>query len=442
MKIIKPPFLLCLVLFLGYGCTHKKNVESQTEITKWQYDRQGAVSITYDDGSINQFRKAMPIMDRLGLKGTFFIITGQIPESQFQGRFIGRPVTTIIEETAKVSTDSTNFFERSSAAGFLGYKGTVMYHSSAGAAYDAGRDAEAFSIIDELYRKVRAGDFEPGYQPSNEAIEAIGTTWDHIRSYAKQGHEFASHTVTHPRLAALDEENLLYELEKSKDDILNQLGLEHTFSAEGPYGTENERVMEYAYKIYPALRNRMPEPYLEEINRSSKVVPSTSNKEYVQWQRGATTKTDMPLMKSWVDTVSKNDNNWLVLVFHGVDGIGWESLTSAQLEEYFQYIKEREDKLWIATFKEVTKYMRQRMNASVQAFERNGELIVKVTHTLDQTNYNIPLTLKTYVPSGWENSRVSQGEDNKSVISGKDEKGVYILYQVNPNSTEVRIAKG
>src|SRR5690606_5764448 len=98
--------------------------------------------------------------------------------------------------------------------------------------------------------------------------------------------------------------------------ILKQLGPEHTFSAEGPYGTENERVMEYAHKIYPALRNRMPEPYLEELNRSSRKQPGSFDKEYVQWQRGATTKTPMPLMKSWVDTTAVHDNIWLVLVIH------------------------------------------------------------------------------------------------------------------------------
>jgi hypothetical protein len=43
--------------------------------------------------------------------------------------------------------------------------------------------------------------------------------------------------------------------------------------------------------------------------------------------------------KSWVDTVEAHDNNWLVLVFHGVDGIGWEALPGSLLQEYFSYIK-------------------------------------------------------------------------------------------------------
>ncbi|MHB1180049.1 MAG: polysaccharide deacetylase family protein, partial [Daejeonella sp.] len=110
--------LLISIVFLG-----NLPAKAQTEISKWQDGKKGAVSITYDDGSVNQFRKALPIMNRLNIPGTFFIITGQIPGSQYQGRFIGRPVKTIIEEASRIPTNKDNFYERASAAGFLGYIG-------------------------------------------------------------------------------------------------------------------------------------------------------------------------------------------------------------------------------------------------------------------------------------------------------------------------------
>ncbi len=428
-------------IFMISACNTKKNTLPETEITKWAYGKNAAVSLTYDDGSINQFRNALPIMNDLDLKATFFIITGQIPGSQYQGKFIGRPVEEIIAETATSPTNDENFFERASAAGFLGYRRTLEYHTSAGAAIDAGRKEEAFKIIDDLYKKVRAGEFQRGHRASNESIEAEGVTWDNIRSYAAQGHEFASHTVTHARLAALDETNMLYELEKSKEDILNQLGPDHTFSVEGPYGTENERAMDYIHKIYPASRNRMPESYLLELNRSSRVSPTAPEKEYVQWQRGATTRTPLPLMKTWIDTVATNSNNWLVLVFHGVDGIGWESLTSDDLKEYFEYIKAKDDNLWVATFGDVTKYMRQRMSAKVQTSEKNGDFFVEVSHSLDNSMYNVPLTLKSYVASDWKQVKVSQDDKEQVLTPQSDEKGTYILYQVNANSTPVKLSK-
>src|SRR5215467_6518810 len=103
--------LLCLcIIFSG------RYLSAQTEITKWQDNKRGAVSITYDDGSINQFKYALPVMKRLHLPATFYIITGPIPGSQYPGKFIGRPITSIITETASAPTDSTNYFERASAA--------------------------------------------------------------------------------------------------------------------------------------------------------------------------------------------------------------------------------------------------------------------------------------------------------------------------------------
>lgn len=416
-------------------------VLGQTTITKWQDGKHGAVSVTYDDGSINQFRKALPIMNRMSIPATFFIITGQIPGSQYQGRFIGRPVKTIIGETATKPTDKDNFYERSSAVGFLGFTGTLEYHTNAGAKVDAGRPEEAYKIIDDLYKKVRAGEFGPGHKTNNEVDQARGVTWDDIRSYAAQGHEFASHTVTHPRLAALDKVNMMYELKKSKEDILKQLGPRYTFSAEGPYGTENERAMEYAHKVYPALRNRMPEPFLEELNRSSRISPGSFDKEYVQWQRGATTKTAMPLMKSWIDTTAVKDNIWLVLVIHGVDGIGWEALTSQALDEYFQYMKAKEKDLWIATFADATKYMRERMSASVKAKDTKNSISISLTHSLDKSMYDIPLTLKTYVPAGWKDIEVKQGKQNSRVRAQQDEKGRFVLYRAVPNSGKIELSQ-
>ena len=79
-------------------------------------------------------------------------------------------------------------------------------------------------------------------------------------------------------------------------------------------------------------------------------------------------------MRGWVDTIVRRDNIWLVLVFHGVDGIGWEPKTGAELEEYFSYIKSLEGRVWVATFQDVTKYMRERMQrAGDDGSEREGD---------------------------------------------------------------------
>jgi len=435
------PVLLTIVLVLTIVIAKCQPAPiGQTQVTEWQYGKNGAVSITYDDGSYHQFTKALPIMERLKLPATFFVITGGFPASKYHGTFIGRPVKAIIAESAGIPTNSSNFWERCSAAGYLGYKGTITYVTRAASLYDEKETTEAYQLMDELYKKVRNGDFQPGYQPCDEVLQEEGSTWDDMRRYAGEGYEIASHSITHASMPGLDSVNITYELEKSKEEIRNQMGERYTFSTEVPYGYENERVMQIAYKIYPALRNRMPEPWLKEIDRPSKQTPGNTDKDYVQWQREANTRSPLPLMKSWVDTTIARKDTWLVIVIHGVDGLGYEALPSTLLDEYFQYIKNDDDKLWVATFGDVTKYMRERESATVQNNEDNGKISVRLTHTLD-TMYNVPLTLKTYLPKSWNATLVKQGKHRQQLTATQDDKGSYVLYQGYPNEGVITLSK-
>lgn len=435
--MLKTFITICIPLVLcSCGSSNKKIGE--TAITKWQYGKPAAISITYDDASINQFRKALPIMDTLGIKATFYINTADIPESKFPPKWIGRPLREIVTETATVPTSKDNLFERASAMRFLPIEKAVERHNTAGSLFENNKLADSYRVVDSAFEEARN---KKAYEVARPVLlRGDRITWNEIKAFAANGHEFGSHTISHPRLAVLDEPNMLYELEKCKEEIRIQVGPEHIFSAECPFGTENERVMEYAYKVHAALRNRMPEPWLEELNRGSKKQPGTEGKEYVQWQRGPLTKTPMDLMKSWVDTLLVHDNFWLVLTFHGVDGIGWEAKPSTEHAEYFRYMKEKEQGLWIAPFKDVTKYMRERMNAAVKVDTKEDKIIVSVDHSLDKGVYNVPLTLKTYIDPGWKNVNVAQAGRNVQVQPLRDDTGSYVLYQANATGEPVEIS--
>jgi peptidoglycan/xylan/chitin deacetylase (PgdA/CDA1 family) len=438
----KMPLFGLLLIFLSCS-THNRDIIGNTLITKWSGDKKSAISITYDDGIINQFTVARPIMNKLGMPGTFYIITGKVNGSG-KGQFIGRPANEIIKETATIKTNPDNFFERASLIGHTGTSEAVEYHSNAGSLFESGKINEAYELIDEGFEKIRNGDLKDTDDVvfHNNVVDT--TSWASYKKYAAEGHEIASHTVTHARLAVLDENNLLYELEQSKKDIQHFLGDKYTFSAECPYGTENERVMEYAHKVYPALRNRMPEPYLDELNRSSKKMPDESKKEYVQWQRGPLTNVSMETMKSWVNTCLSHDNIWLVLVFHGIDGIGWEPKTREDLEVYFNYINDRTDSLWVDTFANVTKYIRERKNTIIGRTVQGDTIIVNISNDLDPSVYDVPITLKTYVPNTWKtvhiDKRSKQGAPTRTVVN-KDTVGSYVLYSVLPAENEIILTK-
>jgi hypothetical protein len=81
-------------------------------------------------------------------------------------------------------------------------------------------------------------------------------------------------------------------------------------------------------------------------------------------QRGPLSRTTLDAMKGWVDT-SIGHGIWLVLVFHGIEGIGWEALTTDKMRACLDYIKVHQRQLWIATFQDDANYARERLNSTV-----------------------------------------------------------------------------
>ena len=144
-------------------------------------------------------------------------------------------------------------------------------------------------------------------------------------------------------------------------------------------------------------------------------------------------------MKSWVDTSASRNNVWLVLVFHGVNGKGWEPTTDDELKEYFAYIKTKEDRLWVATFQDVTKYMRERMHGEVRSYRDGETLRVVLRDDLTDPSYDLPLTLKTSVASAWNTVEVRQGDRVNRVAVTHQNGQDYVLYQGVPNAEAIII---
>lgn len=445
-----PSRQMVVAAFVAAACLYGPATAQQagigrTTIATWQHDRAAAVSVTYDDASVNQFRVAAPLMTERGLPGTFFVMTGAVRGSRHPARFVGRPATDILRESAAVPTGATNYRERISAAPFLGFAGLIGLRTSA-----APPTPETFARVDAAYGRVRDGELatlNPGayiYMDNGGIVvqdagrpDVEHATWDDVRQLAADGHEIGSHTITHPRLDALDDANIRYELEQSRLEIREQVGEKHTFSVEAPFGIEDERAMTFVHEIYPAARNRMPHPWLDELNRSSRRDPRESDRTYVQWQRGILTATTTETARSWLDTAVGDDRIWLVLVIHGVEGIGWESVSRSTLAAFFDDLAARQDRLWVATFQDVTKYVRERMSATVRATHDGDAIRIALTHALDPSLYDLPLTLKTRVPDGWTSARIAQGDEMRTVSVARDAGSAHVVYQAKPNGEPI-----
>jgi len=420
----------------------------QTSIMKWQDGKEGCASLTFDDGSINQFRIAVPILNERGLHATFFIITGGIPGSKYQPKFIGRPVQKIIKESKSIPTRETNLFERCSALYYLAQTGKYPeiekfsnMDAAIGVQYEEGKYKEVYSIIDSAYATLREGGHVYNFKDVEVKPDTgYHLTWDILRKVDEEGHEIANHSVTHPYMPVMSKANLLYEIEKCSLDMEKHLNRNRILSIECPYGVGDKRVLKYAFELFPFVRNGLEDKFIKEILRGEPGEPVSKDKEYVQWQRGPLSKTPLSEMEGWIDTVMK-DSAWLVLVFHGVEGIGWEAIPKEKFAEYFDYIKAEENNLWVATFQDAYKYVRERMNAKVKTKSDKGKITITLLHKLNREIYNLPLTLKTFVPATWRSAIVQQGQQKVDVKVQNDGTKAFIQYRAMPNRGNVVLTK-
>ena len=433
---------------------------SGAEVTKWQDGKEACVSITYDDSSINQFRVAIPLMNERGLPGTFFIITGDIDGAKYQPAFIGRPIKEILRESEKTPTTMENMFERSA---LLNYLSTVLHvpelegfrAQSLQRPITRGDITSLAAIVDPLLAKLRQsgaaysnGPLKSGpplREPGDTSADWPGDrryhlTWDELRRHMAGGHEMANHTITHARLPIMNEANIVYELEQSKKEMLEQLGPKSQFSVEAPFGIDDPRVKDVVASRFPITRNWVLDDFMTGILRGGRTDPTTSTREYVQWQRGPLAATPLADMKGWVDT-SLAHGIWLVLVIHGIEGVGWEPITTENLRMYFDYIAERKARVWVATYQDAAKYARERHASTVVAKAGSERIEVTVTHSLDRKLYDLPLTVKARLPADWKLAHFQQGQDARWLPVHHEGDSTFVLFRIAPNGPPAVLEK-
>ena len=70
--------LLLFFFFLFLSCTGFPGETLQ--ICKFKDDKKAALSLTFDDGTRDHLQYALPLLERYGFKGTFYIIIRRVPE--------------------------------------------------------------------------------------------------------------------------------------------------------------------------------------------------------------------------------------------------------------------------------------------------------------------------------------------------------------------------
>src|SRR5207244_11288451 len=96
-----------------------------------------------------------------------------------------------------------------------------------------------------------------------------------------EGHEMANHTITHALLPVMNEANIAYELERSKKEMLEQLGPKSQFSVEAPFGIDDPRVKDVVASPFQITSNWILDYFMTGILRGGRTDPTLHTKEYV-----------------------------------------------------------------------------------------------------------------------------------------------------------------
>ena len=215
-----------------------------------------------------------------------------------------------------------------------------------------------------------------------------------------------------------------------------------------PYGGMSDAAMEYAKQYYYAIRYTTPQVQSLDPDFSDNVgswykmhSPPTmynhlrDNPE-AQWQS----------IQRHIDAAAEG---WYAPITHRVGDVEDTDLPLEVAHMMFSYISElnKDGKVWVTTYSNAVRYVRERQNSTVSAWEQNGEMFVRVSmseRTQDGKDlpldvFNHPLTVKVEVPSNYEIFNYTTGGVEYTASSFIEGGKRYAYINVIPDSTDVKL---
>jgi peptidoglycan/xylan/chitin deacetylase (PgdA/CDA1 family) len=160
--------------------------------------------------------------------------------------------------------------------------------------------------------------------------------WAQVKAIQKAGHEIGCHTVTHPDLTTVSQQELMHQLTDCKKTMEHELGTSVTDFA-SPYGAENAQTLADIKKVFASQRN----VYGDSSNGVTNVDVNTAKKFKPNDIIGMTVKHDTSLaeIQALVDFTIKN-NGWLVLTYHQADdGASKYALDTSKLDDQMNLLE-------------------------------------------------------------------------------------------------------
>ena len=295
--------------------------------------------------------------------------------------------------------------EEYEVAPWYDFKPAVITYSFDDGTYN--QIGKAVPLLDKYY-----------FKASFNLITSWEQDWEGYKLAAKNGHEISSHTINHPNLREQDLDTQLTELKESKRLIEKKIGQEcvtlvYPFCVSGDY--------DLAKKFYISGRAC-----------SGQLIDSNPRDMFELSSIGIGNESDYQTAESlnkWVDKAFKK-KKWVVFLIHGIDHDGgYSTFDSFELELHFKYVKKNEDKFWVATFRDVSKYILEANSLIIE--ESSGEagmttIKVSCEYTTPVTKLDFPVTVsRKYEPSCQKPTIIKESDKSPIDVRIESDKMIF-----------------
>jgi peptidoglycan/xylan/chitin deacetylase (PgdA/CDA1 family) len=268
--------------------------------------------------------------------------------------------------------------------------------------------------------------------------------WSAWQSIAAQGHEVASHTVTHKDLTTLSISDIEWQLSTSQSAINQNIPGQSCNSLDYPFTSSNSTIQTIAAQYYDAARGGWISgnhpPFLNYYQSGSDQSDSwnalnfynLAGKEGDALGVNDAYLTDPAFNESLDKAVLRHA--WLNIFFHDITD-------ATAFGKVLDYTQTKHD-YWIDTFCNVSRYMKERLNSTIQIITDTPTEIrinILMDASLPTTTYNFPLTLRSTVPTSWAQVVLQQGSVIQTLTPVMEGSDKVVYYNAVPNGGDISL---
>jgi oligosaccharide reducing-end xylanase len=261
-------------------------------------------------------------------------------------------------------------------------------------------------------------------------------TWSQFRNASLEGHEIGSHTVTHSDLTTLKvgaintPGTMRYELYESQAIIDQKITNQKCITIAYPYTSYNTTVIDNTQQFYASARANGNLPNDSTLNASEWFKIAGKEEQFNLPRNSITDDMDELIDMENYLTFSISSGDWGTLMAHEVypfvqipnilAGGAWYPMSTEWLTALCQFLKTKSASkdIWVTTFGNVTKYIKERDDFSSTILSQTStEIKLTGTDKLNNSIYNYPLTVDISVPADWNKVIVTQGTFKDTLTS-------------------------